>query len=254
MRDIYLAWSIGLNAFDFLFHKKRNGGVFSTKFKNKRVYYTHRFWFLFSIKEIFVEQSYKFQTFSDAPRIIDCGSNIGLSSIYFLQNYPNCKVTCFEPDDEIVEIFKKNISAFGFEAEILNKAVWIENGDLFFASDGQLGGKINEKRGRRVECTRLKDYIIEKIDFLKIDIEGAELMVLQDCKDRLHHVDNIFIEYHCMPNESQRLDEILSILSSAGLRYYIKEAWINRARPYLEKDLASTMYELQLNIFGYRKS
>jgi FkbM family methyltransferase len=44
----------------------------------------------------------------------------------------------------------------------------------------------------------LKKFIqdFKHIDFLKLDIEGAELHVLQDISSELHRVKHLFIEYH----------------------------------------------------------
>ncbi len=48
-----------------------------------------------------------------------------------------------------------------------------------------------------VRTVRLADYLIgDRIDLLKIDIEGAEVPVLEDCAARLDWVDRVFVEYH----------------------------------------------------------
>ena len=36
-----------------------------------------------------------------------------------------------------------------------------------------------------------KDFLCQKIDFLKIDIEGPEYDILKDCGDSLKNVENI---------------------------------------------------------------
>jgi FkbM family methyltransferase len=225
------------------------------KTNNSALQYTSPFWFLHSLHEIFADKIYNFKSNKTNPRIIDCGSNIGLSAIYFKSIYPDCQLTCFEADPTIVGKLEENLKSFKISAEIVDKAVWTEETELCFSSDGQLGGKLSDSGdGKKVQTIRLKDFLFEKIDFLKLDIEGAETAVLKDCKNQLHLVENIFIEYHCTPEEPQELNEMLSILTNAGFRYYIKEAWNNRSFPFMEKNSSSTMYELQLNIFGYRKS
>jgi hypothetical protein len=101
-----------------------------------------------------------------------------------------------------------------------------------------------------VKTTRLKNYLVEEIDFLKIDIEGAEHKVIADCADELRFVKNLFIEYHSMENRAQNLHLILEIISKAGFRYHIKEAYITPF-PFVERRLNVGM-DLQLNIFCYR--
>ena len=81
--------------------------------------------------------------------------------------------------------------------------------------------KINNKK--IVKCVRLKDLLNEEIDFLKIDIEGAEFAVLKDCSDNLKNIKNLFVEYHGKYDEMFKLNEILEILLQNNFKYYIKE-------------------------------
>src|SRR6185436_16806737 len=43
--------------------------------------------FLLSIRELFIEEIYKFRSTTDTPRIIDCGAHIGMSLLFFKLNY-----------------------------------------------------------------------------------------------------------------------------------------------------------------------
>jgi histidinol phosphatase-like PHP family hydrolase len=84
-----------------------------------------------------------------------------------------------------------------------------------------------------------------------MDIEGAEFEVISDGAAEFHRVYNIFIEYHSIEGEAQRLGELLNILREAGYRYHIKEAYTT-PYPYIERNLQLGM-DLQLNIFAYRE-
>jgi hypothetical protein len=59
------------------------------------------------------------------------------------------------------------------------------------------------------------------VDFLKMDIEGAEAEVLLDIESELHSVQNLFFEYHSTPGKQQVLGELLSVVTKAGFRYII---------------------------------
>src|SRR5688572_20822569 len=54
--------------------------------------------FVHSYSEIFKREIYRFTTVNNAPKIIDCGANIGLSVIYFKRLYPAAKIVAFEAD------------------------------------------------------------------------------------------------------------------------------------------------------------
>lgn len=228
----------------------------SVKFKGNITHFSSPFWFLHSIEEIFLDEVYKFFPSREDALIIDCGANIGLSVLYFKQICPNAKIIAFEADPYVFEFMEKNIKAFALsDVDLLNKAVWTEDSKLEFDAEGTVGGRlglgeIEIKNKIEVESIRLRDYLDKKIDFLKIDIEGAEYKVLKDCADKLHNVENLFLEYHILSSEEQNLDEILLWLRNAGFRYYIKEAWENQKYPFVSKK--GTVYEMQLNISCYR--
>ncbi len=125
-----------------------------------------------------------------------------------------------------------------------------------FFSEGADGNRIALKEDKKniteIKTTRLIHYLDNPIDFLKIDIEGAEYCVLQDCKDALGKVQNLFVEYHSFVNQEQKLDEILKILKKAGFRYYINQSGTSLHSPFIQKKSDLSM-DLQLNIFAYKK-
>lgn len=233
--------------------KKETGSKRTTLF-GKEIDISSFFWYVHGLNEIFLDKTYQFNTEKESPLILDCGANIGLSTISFKRQYPNAKIFAFEADKEIAKILQLNLQSFGLDdVEIIPKAVWTANTTLSFKSDGAVGGQIvneSEKGVTKIEAVRLKDYLTTDVDFLKIDIEGVEYDILKDCSDSLLNVKNIFIEYHSFLKNEQKLDEILFILKKTGFKYYIKEAWNNMPNPYT--DNRKSHYDLQLNIFGYR--
>ncbi|MFN3405090.1 MAG: FkbM family methyltransferase [Cytophagaceae bacterium] len=211
--------------------------------------------FLFTYYEIFEKQIYKFQTSVRKPYIIDCGANIGLSVIYFKSLFPECEITAFEPDKGIYATLVSNLQSFGFSNVMtIQKALWSKEGHLDFISEGADSGRIsnNQKEANAtVETVRLKDYLDRKVDFLKIDIEGAETEVLSDCRDLLKNVERIFIEYHSFSGVDQSLDVILKILKESGFRFYINTPGIKSDNPFMKINTYSGM-DMQLNIYGVR--
>lgn len=221
---------------------------------DKKIKMTDSFWYLHSLNELFIEQVYQFKSDKKNPYIIDCGSNIGLSILYFKKLFPEARVIGFEPDNDICAIAKSNLSQFAInDVDLQQKAVWINNEPLIFAKLGSLSGHFVDKESEntiKIETVRLKDYLQEPVDFLKIDIEGPEFDIIKDCKDDLKNVENIFVEYHSFAENPQMIGELLTYLKEAGFKLYIKEAWENMKNPYIEKK--GPYFDLQLNIFGYR--
>lgn len=214
--------------------------------------------FLVSINELFINEFYKFRPETDRPKIIDCGSYIGTSILYFKVNYPNASVIGFEPDETNYGIVKSNLDAWKFaDTSVVNAAIWINNDSISFNTKGSMASRIEtgtyeDGNKRIVKCVRLNDLLNEEIDFLKIDIEGAEHAVLKDCSDNLKNVKNLFVEYHGTYAEMFKLNEILDILDRNKFAYYIKEGSPVYAKPFWDRSKVGD-YDIILNIFAFKK-
>ncbi|MCS6796374.1 MAG: FkbM family methyltransferase [Raineya sp.] len=212
--------------------------------------------FGFIYHEIFEREIYKFQTENSRPYIIDAGANIGLSVIYFKKLYPNAEIIAFEPDNKVFEILLFNIKSFGFEnVQLIQKALWNEETTLRFYSEGADGGRIatqaDSEKLIEVSTCRLRNFLNRKVDLLKIDIEGAEITVMEDCIDLLHNVERLFVEYHSFVGKEQKLYKLLEILEKAGFRYQIQHVGVFSPHPFINISEYANM-DLQLNIFAYR--
>lgn len=228
------------------------------KFFNEDFIFSNSGSFLHSVDEIFKDEVYKFKTNSQRPYIIDCGANFGVSIYYFFKNYPNCRILAFEPDHEIYNILSENINKLKNSTSITIKeeAVWKENTTLEFFSEGGLAGSLVTDFAKKsniikIKAIDLKKYLHEKIDFLKIDIEGAENELIFDIKDNLNNVENLFLEYHGLKNQKQNLGNILNLLTDVGFEYYIRVAGETLRYPFCKED--PIIFNQQLNIFCYRK-
>ncbi|MCB9772386.1 MAG: FkbM family methyltransferase [Candidatus Omnitrophica bacterium] len=211
--------------------------------------------FIWQFREIFFEQIYKFNSQRTNPVIYDCGANIGTSCLYFKQLYPQAKIYAFEADPKIYNYLQNNLKNNGITGvELSQKAVWSSNGKINFGSDGADGGAIDQKGKTAIEVDtiRLKELFDkeEYIDFLKMDIEGAEVEVMSDCAHSLSKIENIFIEFHSWNHKKQQLGELLCILSKNNFRYYLENIK-PRKIPFLDKSSTTSM-DLQMNIFAYR--
>jgi FkbM family methyltransferase len=227
-----------------------------TIFNGKKLQLVDASTFLTLVNEIFIEEIYKFNSNTSKPIIFDCGANIGLATIYFKQIYPNSIIYSYEPDPSIFETLKFNIASCKFDDVILiNKAISNSEGYCEFVSDGSLSGMISTDSNANVISVKterlryiLKDF--SKIDFLKIDIEGHEDIVIDDIKDELNKVQFLFLEYHSCVNKPQSLGHILQILSDTGFRYYFKESDF-KEYPFIDKVLFHD-FDTVVNIFCYK--
>jgi FkbM family methyltransferase len=220
-------------------------------------YFSDAVSFLGAKNEIWDREIYKFTTNNPTPYIIDAGANIGLSVIYFKKLYPQAELIAFEPDNTIFDILQQNIKNFDLDnVKLIKKGLWSEKKIISFFSEGNEAGHIlsNQNIGvNKVEIQTdiLSRYLNKKVDFLKVDIEGAELEVLQECKHLLFNVDKLFVEYHSYENKPQKLDEIIKILSEAGFRLHIQDNLPFSSNPFISVKKYLNI-DMLLNIFAFR--
>jgi FkbM family methyltransferase len=212
--------------------------------------------FLAMYRAIFDERIYEFTTTADQPLIVDCGANIGVSAVWFQLQYPRSRIIAFEPDPLLFDVLSRNLQrcCLAHKCDLINAAVWNDDSEeLMFESEGADAGRVanaSTKNQMTVRAERLKKYLREPVDLLKIDIEGAELAVLEDCKDHLHWIRNLFVEYHSFVDQPQRLDELLLLLRESGFRYWL-DAEVKRDRP-LVNHISYLKMDLQVNIHAAR--
>ncbi len=221
--------------------------------------YFMRIYHLF--EEIFIGQPYYFNTNKSKPVIIDCGSHIGMSVVYFKTIYPNAKIICFEPDNYTCSILKNNIETNGLlDVEINNVAVMKFNGLTEFytvennKSDvamSTIKERVKNEKKNTVKAKKLSQYINEEIDFLKIDIEGAEYGVLEELKSsgKLHYVKQAAIEFHhhIIENED-KFSRVLKLLESEGFGYQIESHFPPQHKLYKFQDILVCAYNKTYNL------
>ena len=179
--------------------------------------------------DIFVLGSLAFETMDPAPRILDCGANVGLASLFYKRRYPAARITAFEADPAIAALLAHNVRANGAaDVEVVAAAVWTEAGAIAFQADGADGGAVASLGGGRagaavrVPAIRLADRLAhERIDLLKLDIEGAEAAVLTDCAGVLENVNAILLEVHELDPDRRRCPDLLQLLAGCGFAYAV---------------------------------
>lgn len=182
-------------------------------------------------EDIFVRQTMRVTLPTDAPRILDCGANIGLASLYFKRLYPAARITAYEADPAIHEILADNLQRNRAEdVETIQAAIWKENGAINFACEGADSGAVaevttNQKaQQREVPAVRLRDLLeAEPVDLLKLDIEGAERAVLADCAGALSNVRAILMELHDFDPRQRNLPFVLDLLAREGFQYTLDD-------------------------------
>lgn len=188
--------------------------------------------------EIFKKDVYHVNLNSDSPVIIDCGSNIGVSVLYFKKKYPNANIIAFEPFEDCYNLLKKNISdnkLTNVKAYKLALGDKVRKVDFFYEKSGStLGNTADHRWGERVgyekacvQQVKLSDYIKNKqIDLLKLDVEGKERAVLNDIKKYLKNISSVVMEFHELSGAKKNNTElkwIIKLLIKNGFIVNVRE-------------------------------
>lgn len=197
------------------------------RFLNYAVQITDAPNFYMQYKDEFVRRIYHFTAQRPDPLIIDGGSNIGMSILYFKHIYPAARVLGFEPDPAIFQILEANITQNHLNnVKLINAGLSAQPGTMTFVPDGSAGGHIGEGQNTTtVRMEQLSTYLEEPVDFLKLNIEGEELPVLQEIAacGKFGNVRELILEYHGWASGEQRLGDILNLLDRHGFRYLVHD-------------------------------
>jgi FkbM family methyltransferase len=213
--------------------------------------------FDFQYREIFRERQYLFETDSSTPFVVDCGANIGMSVLYFKGLYPDARVLAFEPDPGAFACLRENVTGNALpDVRIENAAVTGVEGETDFFYDrvdpASLRMSIVRERmpkdRRTVRAVRLSRFLDEEVDFLKLDVEGAELDVIGELADarKLRLVRQMLVEYHHhIVRTEDRFSRLLALFEEDGFGYQI-EGHIDRPLPRERTQ--------DVRVYAYRKS
>lgn len=155
---------------------------------------------IFNLQDYYLDRK---KRINEGDIVVDLGGNTGVFNRWaYLQGAS--KVISFEPDKRYYKLLKKNADPSSI---LFNAAVADKNGTIELTESSHLGGShvMGNSPSHAVKYpvrTYTINYlfeagIIERIDFLKVDIEGAEHMAFAGISDdNLFKVKNIAMEYH----------------------------------------------------------
>jgi FkbM family methyltransferase len=124
----------------------------------------------------------------DNPKtIIDIGANIGWYSMCLADTFPKASIHAFEPIPETFKFLTRNIKNNKFNVSVYPYALSSIEGTVTFNYLSDIpGASTMVKNGNvKVKTLLLDGFDFEDVDFIKIDTEGSELMVLEGAIDTI---------------------------------------------------------------------
>jgi FkbM family methyltransferase len=163
------------------------------------LYSHHDMW---TVNEVFCREDYR--SGAGLGAVVDLGSNIGISALYFLTRNTGSRCWLYEPVPENVERLRRNLAGHEDRYRLSEAAVADRAGRYEFGVEetGRYGG-IGADTGRSIEVEGLDvNDVLEEvldevplIDVLKVDTEGLELATVEAVRpDLLRRIRTIFFE------------------------------------------------------------
>lgn len=163
--------------------------------------------------------------------VVDAGANIGYYTLLLARLVgPEGKVIAIEPDPDNFALLKKNVEVNGYHnVELHQKAVSDAAGTVKLyrsmrsAAQHSLAASNQDDPYVEVEMARIDDLVKAPIDFMKIDVEGAELGAMRGARELFAKSPNVKIMTEFNPRALNdfgvRTEEYLALLSDYGFRF-----------------------------------
>lgn len=197
--------------------------------------FSHYATLAYLFRDVFVAAPYRVPAASASPVVVDCGANIGLSVLYFRRRFPQARIVAFEPDPDAFALLRRNLDRNGAQdVELHQVAVGGSDGTVSFFYDpakpaGAHAGAVGRSTlsaSRDVAARRLSALMPERVDILKLDVEGLEADVILELRDSgaLDRVTSLVVEYHLGLDGRAALGGTLTLLEQAGFGYHLATA------------------------------
>jgi FkbM family methyltransferase len=174
----------------------------------------------------------EFANLTEGDVVLDLGAYSGLTSILFAEAVGKMgTVIAVDADQRNIECIKRNLSNykrhFGKNISLLEGAVWEHNNGLEFSCEGNMGSSaasiVGNKRGSvsKVPSFTLSSianlFKLQRVDFMKVDVEGAEKVIFEDKDFFRNFLPKIIIETHIVDN-MMTTGKCISDLKSYGYK------------------------------------
>jgi FkbM family methyltransferase len=142
----------------------------------------------------------EYGTLQGNPRtIIDAGAHIGLASVYLATRFPDAEIVVIEPNDGNFAVLERNLGGRS-NVRLHRGGLWSHKTTLEIENPADSGWEFRLRDGHGVEAFTVDElaarYSFNRIDLLKIDIEGAEVEVLSTAAAWISRVNTLAIELH----------------------------------------------------------
>lgn len=137
--------------------------------------------------------------------ILDLGANAGYTAVDFANLFPTARVIAVELDADNARIARRNLERFGARCVVIQAAVWLHEGVVRYEGDEEWAFHVSTSTipnpdaptAPSVTIPKLLDELeVDRVNYLKMDVEGAEEALISESATWLDRIDSLKIEVH----------------------------------------------------------
>jgi len=169
------------------------------------------------LREIILDGEYQIPDGMSPSTILDLGSNTGISVTYFKTRFPDAQIVVVEPDPKVLPLLQINVGGL---PDVIVKPVAVSTSSgtsRFHSARSSWASSLDPPEGEvseeiEVPTATVADVLaqggLERVDLVKIDVEGAEWPLLET--QALQHVTSCIVgELHLAdgrtPEDARRM-------------------------------------------------
>lgn len=210
--------------------------------------------------------------------VVDIGANVGYYTTKFAKAVGSSgRIYAFEPDEDNYQLLKRNIQENHLSnVRCENMAVSDTDGDIdfylsdinfgdhrtFLSSDDRVSNWGNSRKTKKVASVTLDNYLDgQRVDLIKMDIQGAEVIALKGMEKTLADRDIVlFSEFwpHGLRESGHTPEQFLELLTEQGMRVYVINEETETVTPFDAHIIPELMrltesdFSAHVNIIGTR--
>jgi len=144
---------------------------------------------------------------NDVATFVDLGANVGVTSLFLWKKLGFTRLLAVEPEPRNFQLLNRNLDQMrsaGVQVELIESALWTHDNGIRLQTQGLKDWSFNvdesNKAGLKTSSVTMKS-LLERLgtraDLVKMDIEGAELSVLEALgKEELSQIHFLAVEFH----------------------------------------------------------
>lgn len=158
--------------------------------------------------------------------VVDLGSNVGFTLVYFGSLYPEAEILAYEPSPRHIGQVRRNLAANGLTGRVTLRPVAVsDRACRAYLTDQDGGSRIVDQPVEGASAIEIVDWLDEAlrldrpIDLLKMDIEGQERCIIEDPRFEKLDIGSVVLEWHARPGDGIR-EAIERRLRGLGFRVF----------------------------------